>query len=543
TGVTGWSQVSVGFGNTCAISSSKNAYCWGSETEPQSKVPSDLGEVKQISAGSSHTCALTVSDIVRCWGSNNFGQLMVPLTVTPRPSILGNSIVGGSVSAQNGSWDVGVAFSYQWFRDGVTIENANSASYSPKEIDFDAQLTVQVTGSKSGYSSVSVISPPVEVGAGVLEGIGSPTVVGDRTLGGAISANPGQWESRVSFGFQWLRDGVAIKSALSDTYTLSSVDLGKTISVRVMGSKRGYASVSRESGPVSISRVSTLGSPCSATSSQTLITIDSAQWRNSSSQPEITGSVRYGRTAVGNPGIWTNSAKLCTFWLSGDQVVPKVTASSYKLSSSEIGKDLRLMVISVSKTGQLSARYSEPVVVTKAIFAKAKAPTFKGLAKVGTKLTGSVTSWESSTAYSYQWLIDGVPVANATAKTFTPTASDLGSSLSLRVCGTKQFYAEACLSSSSQTVGLGSITPAGKAAITSSSLKVGATLQGTTSQWMSGVSLKYQWLVNGSPISGATGNQRVIQQSDKGKTLTFQVTATAEGYQKVVSTSKGTRIP
>ncbi|NBW73597.1 MAG: hypothetical protein EBR26_04240, partial [Microbacteriaceae bacterium] len=514
TSVTSWSQVSAGFGNTCAVSSSGDAYCWGSDSEPHSKVPSDLGKVSQISTGSSHTCALTTLAIVRCWGSNNFGQLMVPLTVTPRPSIVGNAIVGGSVSADTGTWDDGVSFSYQWLRDGAVIQDSNSASYVPKDSDFEAQLTVRVTGSKTGYSSVTVVSPPVEVGPGILSKTSKPLMAGTRFLGGGLTADPGLWDAGVSFTYQWLRDGIPIAGANQVSYHFSVIDLDKNISLKLTGSKNGYSSAFKVSDDTRISNVSIEGTPCFSLSDQKIIPIDTSTWRNTTGQPKITGPINFGKTAQASTGVWANASKLCTFWLSGEQIVPKVTATSYKVASADIGKELRLMVIAVSKTGELSARYSDPVVVSKANFAKPKTPVIKGTAKVGTKLTGSVASWESGTSYTYQWLKDLNPIGSQNSTSYTPAVGDVGSSLILKVCATKQFYADTCLVSAPQTVALGTISPAGKAAVSGSSLKVGATLTGTTSKWMSGVTLKYQWLLNGSPISGAIGSQRVIQQSD-----------------------------
>ena len=80
--------ISAGDYHTCAVTTSRRAYCWGRNNRGQ--LGSDGGdeyaptpvsgelEFRQISAGGNHTCALqgsSVRGIVYCWGDNGFGQL------------------------------------------------------------------------------------------------------------------------------------------------------------------------------------------------------------------------------------------------------------------------------------------------------------------------------------------------------------------------------------------------------------------------------------------------------------------------------------
>jgi alpha-tubulin suppressor-like RCC1 family protein len=79
--------VSVGFVDTCALTTKGAVKCWGyngdgelgNGTKVDSAVPvgvSGLGKnVKAISSGSYFTCALTTKGAVKCWGSNTYGQL------------------------------------------------------------------------------------------------------------------------------------------------------------------------------------------------------------------------------------------------------------------------------------------------------------------------------------------------------------------------------------------------------------------------------------------------------------------------------------
>lgn len=56
----------------------------------------------------------------------------------------------------------------------------------------------------------------------------------------------------------------------------------------------------------------------------------------------------------------------------------------------------------------------------------------------------------------------------------------------------------------------------------------------------SGSKLKYQWLRNGSKISGATSKTYKLRSADKGKRMSVRVTATKPGFKKSVRVSKKT---
>lgn len=78
-----------------------------------------------------------------------------------------------------------------------------------------------------------------------------------KALGNSIlrlGVDVGNWQpAPVSFTYQWLRNGSPIAGETASTYDLSWADQGNYISVRVTGSKAGYASLTRTSrsiGPI-----------------------------------------------------------------------------------------------------------------------------------------------------------------------------------------------------------------------------------------------------------------------------------------------------
>ncbi|WP_127479258.1 family 78 glycoside hydrolase catalytic domain [Nocardioides pantholopis] len=82
----------------------------------------------------------------------------------------------------------------------------------------------------------------------------APQVTGTARLGSTLRATAGSWNTKgLAFGYQWLRNGSAIRGATGSAYRLGAADVGRRISVRVTATKPGKApgtSVSRATAPV-----------------------------------------------------------------------------------------------------------------------------------------------------------------------------------------------------------------------------------------------------------------------------------------------------
>ena len=74
-----------------------------------------------------------------------------------------------------------------------------------------------------------------------------PVILGSGTPGSELSLNMGTWATGVTFTFVWQADGQAIPNATGEKFT-PGVDLaGKTITVAVTGSLKGWESVTKNS--------------------------------------------------------------------------------------------------------------------------------------------------------------------------------------------------------------------------------------------------------------------------------------------------------
>lgn len=163
------------------------------------------------------------------------------------PTISGTKTVGKSLTAKAGTWTDGTKFSYQWLRDGKKISGATSKSYTLKAADAGKQISVKVTGKKSGYTTASKTSAKTAKVAKATLKTATPTISGTVKYGKTLTAKTGTWTSGTKFTYQWLRDGKAISGATSKTYKLAAKDAGKKISVKVTGMKSGYTTASKAS--------------------------------------------------------------------------------------------------------------------------------------------------------------------------------------------------------------------------------------------------------------------------------------------------------
>ena len=91
-------EVSAGATHTCGVTTADDLYCWGANeegqlgtggTQPSILTPSRVdiaGSLQTVSAGGSHSCATTTSREAYCWGSNASGQLGSPESGMRSPS-------------------------------------------------------------------------------------------------------------------------------------------------------------------------------------------------------------------------------------------------------------------------------------------------------------------------------------------------------------------------------------------------------------------------------------------------------------------------
>jgi secreted trypsin-like serine protease len=167
----------------------------------------------------------------------------VPFDSTSTPTISGAAVVGRTLTASAGVWDPEPNFSYQWLSSNKVIRGATGSTYVVRSADLNKPIRVRVTATRAGYAATSLVSAVTSRVARTMPFSQSPTptISGITILGETLTASVTGWAPLpTSFTYQWLRNGSDISRATGPTYVLTSADLGRRISVRVVATLSGY---------------------------------------------------------------------------------------------------------------------------------------------------------------------------------------------------------------------------------------------------------------------------------------------------------------
>ncbi|WP_152351544.1 hypothetical protein [Brachybacterium subflavum] len=74
------------------------------------------------------------------------------------PTITGTRRAGSKLTAHKGSWTAGTTRTYQWYANGVAIKGATKYTLVVPSSAKGKQLTVKITGRKSGYTTLTKTS-------------------------------------------------------------------------------------------------------------------------------------------------------------------------------------------------------------------------------------------------------------------------------------------------------------------------------------------------------------------------------------------------
>jgi hypothetical protein len=88
-----------------------------------------------------------------------------PLTITrfATPTISGTAKTGKTLTAKPGTWLTGVTKTFQWFADSTPIDGATASTYLLQQSDIGKRISVRVTGTKLGYTTLTKSSTKTSV--------------------------------------------------------------------------------------------------------------------------------------------------------------------------------------------------------------------------------------------------------------------------------------------------------------------------------------------------------------------------------------------
>jgi hypothetical protein len=166
----------------------------------------------------------------------------------PTPTISDtNPVVGQTLRVTPGTWAPGmVKLSYQWRANGSAISKATKSTFTVPTKDVAKTITVTVTGRETGFVTATRTSVATARAASIpFKAAGTPTIAAGAVLatGKIWRVVTGYWSPAPTFGYQWLRNGIPIPGATKSIHTITSSDLGKSITVAVTARRTGYTSV------------------------------------------------------------------------------------------------------------------------------------------------------------------------------------------------------------------------------------------------------------------------------------------------------------
>ncbi|MFC4244267.1 hypothetical protein ACFOYW_12860 [Gryllotalpicola reticulitermitis] len=180
--------------------------------------------------------------------------IKVGTLTAPVPTISGTAAVGKSLTLKAGTWTSGTTLHYQWYASGKALSGQTHSTLSLGTAEYGKTITVKVSGSKSGYTSVAKTSKATgKIGKGTLTVSKTPTITSSSSAGGTpivgstLTAHSSGWTSGTSLHYQWYANSTAIKGATSSTYKIPASLSGHTFYVHVTGSKTDYNSLAKNS--------------------------------------------------------------------------------------------------------------------------------------------------------------------------------------------------------------------------------------------------------------------------------------------------------
>ena len=156
------------------------------------------------------------------------------MTLSPTPTVSGIAEVGKALTAIAGTWDSGVTLSYQWLRNSSPIQGAFNRTYLVGPRDAGAQISVEVTARRTGFTTVTRTS--LGVAASWPESVQLVAISGTGVPGAVLTVRTSELIAEETVTYQWQRDGQPIAGAQQPYYEVSSADVGSTLTVKVMNS-------------------------------------------------------------------------------------------------------------------------------------------------------------------------------------------------------------------------------------------------------------------------------------------------------------------
>ena len=391
---------------------------------------------------------------------------------TGQPTIDGTVQVGKTLTADTSAIDdadglVNVAYSYQWLRnDGsadAEIAGANGETYTLAPDDEGKTIKVRVSFTDNADNEETLTSAATAaVAAANTAATGQPTIDGTVQVGKTLTADTSAIDDadglvNVAYSYQWLRndgnDDAEIAGANGETYTLAPDDEGKTIKVRVSFTDNA----DNEETLTSAATAAVAAKPNTAEEeapvwSADMLVVEYTSVSIGAASADLFSNVG-GSAGLPIKSLWSYTPDR-DLRLEFKEAVPGAAELTLQVgdlalefpAGSSGQSSFKWKDVDVDwKDGQTISVRIIPTPATEAPQPNSPAtalPSINGTAQAGQTLTADVSGIEDADGrenaeFSYQWIRnDGTTdtdIQDATASTYTPSVSEVGKTIKVRV--------------------------------------------------------------------------------------------------------------
>jgi hypothetical protein len=343
----------------------------------------------------------------------------MPAPPTERATKSGTARVGHVLTAN----PAGTGVSFQWLRNGSPIPGATGRTRRLDAADYGQRLRVRASRVRNGVPEFIEPSNEIRVGSGTIT-TNAASKAGTRRVGQVLTANRGTWSTplgNATVRYQWLRNGRTIPGATNRTYRAVPADRGQRLSVRVTGTRAGFATATRTSSAVTINAGMITGG-----------------------RVAVTGTVAVGGTVRANTSAFASAPRgthqFSFQWQRNGRNIRGATSRTYRLR--EADRNQRITVrVTARRTGYTQRTVTSGGIRPNAIWggnARITGLPASGTPAVGTTLTARAGGFTGRPQnFTVQWLRNGRPIPGATRSTYRLTRADRGAQISVRVRATR----------------------------------------------------------------------------------------------------------
>jgi hypothetical protein len=455
-----------------------------------------------------------------------------------------NPTVGDEVSTTEGEWNVELSpdqLTIQWMRDTRPIAGARGVLYiiKPGDVGHSVSANFYLTNSDGSISLVRQTESTATITPGpapILQV--DPFVTGTPKPGFTLTAHAGEWSANNhASSFAWIRtagtnDPVVVSSVSSYTVTADDAQIGTTLTLRETRSRAGFDE---------------------ATADVDILLEPALSPIKTIAKPKVTHS--NGVYSI-SPGSYTSGSAWDWSWVIYDSStgLQSTTINGGQLDDATVGTNKVEVRLTVTKSGYadlitILPVHSGPRIETTGQPQLPLAPVV-GFAVAPTETP--VPTPAAGTTWTYQWYRGATKIAGATHETYTPTTSDVGKSISVRMIPKNPGFLDGTAVTSTASIVMAAGPFTGGTFAIEGTASVGRVISVTASVPFvpAPSSVKYQWYrVVGSTnvaISGATAASRKLDSHDLGRTLVVRISASRSGYAStstLISTDPITALP